>query len=115
VGVYTLPDLAQDLPFGLGNSPVDSADLVQAFAQDLILLLGELDNATEMGGTLLRSPTADNQGLHPLARGKYFFEQGKKLAESWGCDFTWNVQVVPGVGHDQEGMGKAAAELLYGE
>lgn len=74
--------------------------------------MGELDNAEETGGTFLRSPTADQQGLHRLSRGAFFFNRAKEMAEKLGYPFNWELIIVPGVGHDQRLMGEAAAEVV---
>jgi pimeloyl-ACP methyl ester carboxylesterase len=113
-GFYTLPDLDADPPFGLDGAPIQKADLTASLEQDLTLLLGEEDDHSEAGGTFLRSPSADVQGPGRLQRGRHFYETGKKTAEVLGAKFAWQVEVVPDVGHDGDGMSKAAAEILYG-
>jgi pimeloyl-ACP methyl ester carboxylesterase len=113
-GFYTLPDPATPLPFGLEDAALEEVDLEAAFGQRLVLFLGEEDNASETGGTLLRSPTVDRQGTHRLERGRYFYDFGRQAAERLGVPFRWSLEVVPGVGHDHRGMSRAAAEYLYG-
>ncbi len=114
-GFYTLPDPDTKLPFGTQQLNFTDEHLQQAFRQQLVLFIGELDNADEQGGTLLRSPTADLQGLHRLSRGQYAFQYAQGQANSLGADFNWELVIVPEVGHDQEKMGQAAAVYLYGE
>ncbi len=109
---YTVPDWETDFPFGLKEGPIDTVTLKQAFEKKLVLLLGELDNADETGGTFLHSESADQQGLHRLARGQYFFQKAEEMAQELEYDFNWQLIVVPEVGHDQELMGKAAAAYL---
>lgn len=113
-GFYTLPRLDVALPFGLGGTPITEADLRLAFGAPLVLLVGELDDASEMGGTHLRTPIADSWGIGRLERGRRFYAESRRVAESMGADFTWQVEVVPGVGHDFRMMSAAAAEYLYG-
>ena len=112
-GFYTLPDLDTALPFGIKNTSIDTADLQLSFTKNLTVLLGKLDNATEQGGTLLRSVSADKQGMHRLARGQFFHDFSKNVATEIGANYNWTIKVVPNVGHDHENMGKAAAQLLY--
>ena len=45
----------------------------------------------------------------------YFHAQAAQTAARIGARFDWSLQVVPGVGHDPEGMSRAAARYLYGE
>jgi len=113
-GFYTLPDTATSLPFGVAGTPVTMDDLEDALARPLVLFLGEEDDADETGGTLLRSPTVDRQGLHRLARGRHFFRTGQALADRLEVDFAWRLEVISGIGHDFRGMSAAAAAYLYG-
>lgn len=110
---YTLPDSDLTFPFGVKNTPIDNPHLKPSFKTRLVLFLGELDNENENGGLLLRSPTADKQGLHRLERGKYFFKEGQKIASKMDTPFNWKIAIIPGVGHDFRKMGKAAAAYLY--
>jgi hypothetical protein len=113
-GFYTLPTREASLPFGLGGTGVSAEDLTRAFSKDLVLLLGEADDQNETRGTMLHTPLADQQGPGRLSRGKYFYRESQRIAESMGADFNWQLEVVEGVGHDQRLMGQAAAEFLYG-
>lgn len=112
-GFYTLPSAETKLPFGTQGIDISDANLKTAFSKRLVLFLGELDNAEEQGGTLLRSPSADQQGLHRLARGHYFYDTCKDLAKQLGVSYEWKIQVVPQVGHNHRKMGDAAAKFLY--
>ncbi len=113
-GSYTLPDDSIGLPFGIKNAKLSQKELKASFQKNLTLLVGELDNEHEKGGLLLRSPTVDKQGLNRLARGTYFFNQSRRIAEGLNYEFNWKLKIVPGVGHNQKEMAKAAADLLYG-
>ena len=112
-GFYTLPDLETTLPFGVKNTTIDTQNLQLSFTKNLTLLIGELDNEQEQGGTLLRSVSADKQGIHRLARGQFFYDFSKNVAEEMKANYNWKIKMVPNVGHDHEKMGKAAARLLY--
>ncbi len=112
-GFYTLPNVNITLPFGLKETGLTKEDLKKSFKRKLILFIGELDNETETGGTLLRSKSADVQGLHRLERAKYFFKTSKAIAKEMQCDFNWSMEVIPYVGHDHQKMGKAAGKYLY--
>jgi len=112
-GFYTLPSYDIDLPFGLGSSKMEKEELKKSFENKLVVMVGELDNANEDGGTLLRSPTVDQQGLHRLERGRYFFDYAKQAAEELGATFIWELNIVPNVGHNQRLMAAAAASFLY--
>ncbi|MEX0291172.1 MAG: hypothetical protein AB3N14_18865 [Flavobacteriaceae bacterium] len=112
-GFYTLPDFETELPFGIKATQLTDESLKKTFSTSLILLIGELDNAEETGGTLLRSRTADIQGLHRLSRGKFFYDTASQKAAALKTPFNWRLEIVPQVGHDHEKMGDHAAKLLY--
>ncbi len=112
-GFYTLPDPAEAYPLGLGGTGVTDEEVRRALGAPLTLLLGELDNGDDAGGTLLHTPAVDRQGLGRLDRGRTFFAAGQALAERIGAPFGWGLEVVPGVGHDHVGMAAAAARLLF--
>ena len=110
-GWYTLPDPTVDFPLGLKNIHRNDKDL--NFNTHLVLLLGEKDDASETRGHLRRSPQVDQQGLHRLARGKYFYQNSKTIAKHMGKQFNWKLEIIPNVGHDFKAMSKAAARYLY--
>ena len=110
---YTLPSFDFSFPFGLKGLPANKQSLQQAFNKNLVVFLGEHDNENEKGGTLLRSTTADKQGLHRLARGQYFYEYAKATADTLGFEFNWKLEVVPKTGHNHRKMGDAAGRYLY--
>lgn len=62
-GTYTLPDKQTNFPFGIKDIDIDDKALKRAYRKNLVLFLGELDNADETRGRMLRSITADNIDL----------------------------------------------------
>jgi pimeloyl-ACP methyl ester carboxylesterase len=112
-GFYTLPTALAAMPFGLAGMGVGEQTLARSFSKKLTVLVGELDNAEETGGTLLRSASADRQGLHRRARGEYFHQAAEDRAREIGAAFNWELLIVDGVGHDHVGMADAAARILY--
>ena len=111
-GWYTLPDGSVDFPYGLRNAPEPRASLDGLLGTDLIILLGERDTDTE---ALRRDDGARRQGATRLARGMSYFAAGRDLASSRGVQFSWRLETVPGVGHDQTGMAAAASAYLLPE
>lgn len=112
-GFYTVPSFETKLPFGIENAPINEKDLKRVFGKKLIVLVGELDNENETGGTMLRSTTVNEQGLHRLERAKYFYMESKNTAQKKGYDFNWTLKIIPDIGHNQRKMGDAAAKILY--
>jgi pimeloyl-ACP methyl ester carboxylesterase len=112
-GFYTLPRLDVPPIFGIQGTGMTDRDLLLSFRQSLVVFLGERDDESELRGMHLRTPMADLQGLGRLARGEYFYEESRKIADSLGAEFDWKLEIVPGVGHDYAAMSRAAARLLY--
>lgn len=112
-GWYTVPTDAEVFPYGLLDLEILEDELAASFNSKLILFLGEEDNANETRGSLRRSPEADKQGLHRLARGIYFYNESKKIAKRLNFSANWQLEIIPGIGHDYSGMSTAAAEFLY--
>lgn len=110
-GWYTVPSDFDDFPVGLKGSTILVEEI--DFASNLILFLGEKDDANETRGDLRRSPEVDIQGLHRLARGKHFYRESKKIALGLNSEFNWSLKIIPNIGHDYKGMSKAAADFLY--
>ncbi len=110
-GWYTLPTKGEPFPYGLGDSSF--TELEPDFDTHLILFLGEKDDANETRGHLRHGPVVDKQGLHRLARGKYFYDLSKNLAKSKGNSFKWKLEVIDDVGHDYKLMSVKAADYLF--
>jgi len=110
---YTLPNFDDPYPFGLKDTLIDEALLKIAFRKKLVVLLGELDNENETGGNFLQSKSANIQGHHRLERGKFFFNEAKKMATKLNTEFNWELKIIPDVGHNHKLMGNAAEEYLY--
>lgn len=112
-GWYAVPTFEQEFPYGLNGSGMAEDQLEAAFGSHLVVFLGEEDDADETRGSLRRTPEADRQGTHRLARGKSFYTQAREAAAARGLDFEWQIEVIPGIGHDYKRMSAAAAKYLY--
>ena len=110
-GWYTVPTKSDHFPTGLKS--LDKSLQTVDFSNKLVLFLGEKDNASETRGHLNRSPELDKQGLHRLARGTYFFNESKKIADSLNAEFNWELEIIPNIGHDYLEMSAQAAKYLY--
>ncbi len=112
-GFYTLPSFDFKLPFGVKGAPFFEENLPLVFKKKLVILIGELDNENEKGGTLLHSVSVNKQGMHRLERGTYFYNNAKAKAEAMNTDFNWQLKIVPNTGHNHKKMGDVAATYLY--
>ncbi|NND82094.1 MAG: hypothetical protein HKN50_06680 [Gammaproteobacteria bacterium] len=112
-GFYTLPNLQKTPLFGLAKTGLGADELARSFEKELILLLGESDNADSSGGTMLHSPKADQQGLGRYERGHYFYSVAQMTASTLAMDFNWQLISVPDTDHDFSAMSEAATRYLY--
>jgi pimeloyl-ACP methyl ester carboxylesterase len=112
-GWYTVPTFDDEFPYGLANGVWSREQVEAAFRVDLVIFLGELDNENEVRGDLVRTPEVDVQGISRIERGKHFYDMARATAKRLGIGLEWRLEVVPGVGHDLQGMTDAAAKYLY--
>lgn len=125
-GWYTIPQsdnlgYEYEWPYSTSNAPDYDAstsaydpfpidNINNYLGQDLVVLLGEED--TKRTSSLRQTEEADAQGLNRFERGQFFYAQGQDEAQTLGVDFNWELQTVPGVGHDGKEMAIPAAELF---
>lgn len=110
-GWYTMPSTTVNYPYGVRLTRADQDALKQAFARKLIVLLGLLDNNPNSSG-LRHTSEADAQGLHRLARGRYFFSFAQSEAGRMQTPFSWQKVEVAGVGHNHQLMAVNALPLV---
>ncbi|MCA8927347.1 MAG: alpha/beta hydrolase [Alphaproteobacteria bacterium] len=110
-GAYTLARPGERFPYGLDRFPDLEAVQEQGLPRSLVVMVGENDTDVT-NAMLLRSEEAMRQGPHRHARGVYFYEDGRAEARRMMIPFGWQLQSVPGVGHSNRGMARAAAEWL---
>jgi hypothetical protein len=112
-GLYLLPTYDEAYPKGIADMNISTDDLATAFAQDLTITLGILDN--DPGAPLLsHTEWAEAQGPHRLARGHYFYDYCKNLAANLSLPFHWKLVEVKGVGHSGNAMAPSAVEAIFG-
>ena len=113
-GWYTMPDDSVAYPYGLGDSPATEKGLTQAFATDLVVLLGG-DDVDPENDSLRRDRQSDAQGTNRLDRGRRFYATARDVADANSAPFHWRTGVVPGVAHDHTEMSRVAAPILLGD
>jgi hypothetical protein len=107
-GWYTVPENSVSFPYGIQNGQLPLSDLNTAFSKKLIVHLGQNDTDPDSPG-LRHNPILDNQqGLHRLERGQYFFNTSQMTAENSDATFNWEKHEVPNVGHDPQLMANDA-------
>lgn len=110
-GWYTMPDFDEPYPYGLKEAGVEPDALKAALQQDVVILLGDLDNDT-MHRSLRRAPEAMRQGRHRFARGRQFFERARQAAKDMDTPFNWRLETVSYAKHSNGEMALAAAPLV---
>ncbi|MEM9530507.1 MAG: alpha/beta hydrolase [Pseudomonadota bacterium] len=110
-GWYTLADLNEPWPYGLGGAGVSRDQLKKALAAEVVVLLGTADNDPQHK-SLRRTPEALAQGAHRFARGQHFFATARDRATALGVPFGWKLVEVPDVAHSNRGMAAAAARRV---
>lgn len=114
-GYYTLPSMVGEraYPYSLRGTPATDAALQAAFARPFLVMLGERDD-DPAHPQLNRSRGAEEQGAYRFARGRHFMAAAQVEARRLGVALRWREIDVPGVGHQQSGMVRAAAAELFG-
>lgn len=110
-GWYTMPDLTIDYPYGLRGSPVTREELAFVLRRPLWILLGAEDT-NPRSPNLRQTAEAARQGPHRLARGDAFYRAAQAAAEAAGVELAWQRRYVPGAGHDNAAMARAAVNLV---
>jgi pimeloyl-ACP methyl ester carboxylesterase len=111
-GWYTMLDFLIDYPYGLKETSLNIDKRTPILQHKIVILLGDGD--TERTRSLRQTPEADLQGRNRYERGLFYFEMANQLALENDVNLGWIQQTVPGVGHNNAEMVKAAAQFLYG-
>jgi pimeloyl-ACP methyl ester carboxylesterase len=102
--MYVLPDLNYSAPIGFAGlfSEFESRQKLKSYlALPITIYLGKNDTKEKY---LVKSQEAMNQGRTRLERGRYVYQQAKKVAQTKNWPFNWRLIEVPGVGHSSKGM-----------
>ena len=113
-GWYTVPEKGVDFPYGLNKSELYSGTLNLAFSKKLYVHLADLDTNPN-ASSLRHNEIVDNQqGLNRRARGRYFFNVSKEIANQNQIDFNWiKTEEVLNVGHNANKMAQDAIKYLF--
>ena len=109
-GWYTLPLNDFEYPYGLVDAGIDEAQLSRIFASNLIVLVGTKDTDVD-GKSLRKTPEAQQQGPHRLARGMTMYRTAKARAEALGLEFNWQIFFVKDAHHSNAKMAPTAAVI----
>lgn len=110
-GWYTLPSTGITFPYGTRLTRATDSTLAQAFRRKVVVMLGQVDNNPNSAG-LRHNAEADAQGLHRLARGRYFYTYAQTEATRLRTSLAWQKVEVAGVGHNQALMATNAIPLV---
>jgi len=107
-GWYTVPENSVSFPYGIQNGQLPNNNLISAFSKKLIVHLGQNDNDPNSPGLRHNAVVDNQQGLHRLERGQYFFNTSQTEAQNQSATFNWEKHEVPNVGHDPQLMANDA-------
>ncbi len=119
-GWYAIPEWrkekgeASSYPYSLIGSKAGEAQVRQALAKRLIVMVGEKDSDPD-DEQLDKSDGAMKQGATRVERGENFFKAANRVAAELGVKLAWEYLEVPDAAHDSVAMSKAAAEAIYGK
>jgi hypothetical protein len=113
-GWYTVPEDTVSYPYGILNSQLPNSDLITSFSNNLIIHLGQDDTipSTAPNGPRDNLVLNNQQGLHRLERGQYFFNTSQSEAQNLVVSFNWEKHEVPDVGHDAQLMANDALQYI---
>jgi pimeloyl-ACP methyl ester carboxylesterase len=116
-GRYTWPEWraakgGTPLPNGMSDVADAPDKLRLALTRKLVVLLGDEDN-DPAHHQLRHGKALDQQGMERFSRGGNFFNAAQSLASELNVRSAWVLKTVPGVGHDNAAMSRAAIELMY--
>lgn len=98
-GIVGADGVAYGWPMSIMNTPfTDENTLTKFFNKKLWIQLGQLDvdvNASD----LPKNTAAKAQGFHRLERGRFFYEESKRLAGNAGVKFSFQKAEVADAGH----------------
>lgn len=109
-GSLTFTGSTARYPYGMPDT-IALEQLKLAFARRLVLMLGEKD-IDPAHKYLNNSSLAKKQGPNRLARGRNFFADAKAMAMKNNFAFNWKKVEVPGIGHSNRGMSRAAVAVI---
>lgn len=116
-GWYTLPTIDKKwppFPYSLRGAAREFQDPGQVLAAPLTLLLGSLDTRVKEEDPHLRaSAGAMAQGSHRLQRGITYYEIGLQAARNKNMPLAWQLQWVPGAGHEVAKVIAPAGQRLF--
>ena len=111
-GWYTVPETSVSFPYGILNGQLPNADVVTAFSKKLIVHLGQDDNDPNSPGLRHNTIVDNQQGLHRLERGQYFFNTSQTEAQNQNVTFNWEKHEVPNVDHNPQLMANDALPYI---
>lgn len=108
-GWYALPNEEWSWPYGMGGDAEGLVNAHAAFQRPLLVMLGE-DDKDPNAPYLRQTPEARAQGAHRLERGQNFLQVAIDEARRQNAPLAWRIATVPGVGHENAQMAKAAVD-----
>lgn len=99
-------------PYNTSGSAITDTLSKISLGRPFVLLLGTRDTDAN-DPSLNKTPGANAAGLNRYSRGQHFFANAQVAANRLSTNFAWQLELVPGVAHDNAAMAAAAIKLMY--
>ncbi len=112
---HVLPSKHEAIPFGFaGLDPRRSVDehIRTYLSLPITIYLGEEDRGEKL---LVKNAGAMRQGANRYERGRFVFQEARRIAQERSWPFAWKLVVAPNVGHSSSRMlASSRAEEAFG-
>ena len=98
--LFPTTDLPYPYGFGLLPDSLGGKERIKTYLAARLTLYSGTADTDRNHPKLDRSPEAEKQGPHRLARARNAFSLARKVARAEGCKCEWRHVEAPGVGHD---------------
>jgi hypothetical protein len=109
---YTVPENTVSFLYGILNGQLPKSNLITAFSKKLIIHLRQNDTDPNSPGLRRNSVVDNQQGIHRLERGQYFFNTSQLKAQGLNTAFNWETHKALRIGQDAKQMANAALPYI---
>ncbi len=111
-GWYTVPEKSISFPYGIQNGQLADSKLIVSFSKKIIVHLGLNDTNPNDAGLRHNIVVDNQQGLHRLERGRYFYNTSLSTAQAMNTTFNWEKKEVINIGHNPQLMANDALKYI---
>jgi hypothetical protein len=111
-GWYTVPESTVNFPYGINNGQLAESTVISSFSKKLVVHLGLNDTDPNSAGLRHNTIVDNQQGMHRLERGRYFYTTSLSTAQTMNTTFNWEKREVANVGHNPQLMANDALNIF---